>query len=282
MKINPQRNTKSKIASRIFVLVICLTLITANSTAQKRDDLDNSSAKNSPLAEFFAPTPIPNPGGNGNATCADLNASSDPAFAHILLDNELKLDFTPPSGLSPAYPFTTGSGRIVTPAGAQDPNAFVRIFRTNNTFDFFGNKNITAVIVKGGSINNGGGVNVYPYPFGKRDDTGLTTIGGQFGVSHISFCFDQSPALIPSAGIVSIEGRVLSGKSGIRNALVYLTDQNGETKIVRTNSFGYYRFADVRAGGSYVLNVSAKRYVFSPQVITANGNLGELNFVAER
>ncbi len=52
----------------------------------------------------------------------------------------------------------------------------------------------------------------------------------------------------PTAASVSISGRVMAGKQGLSRATVYLTDQKGETRTARTNSFGYFRFEEVEVG----------------------------------
>jgi CSLREA domain-containing protein len=85
----------------------------------------------------------------------------------------------------------------------------------------------------------------------------------------------------PTAASVTVAGRVLapSGK-GIGNARVYLTDQQGSTRTALTNPLGYYRFQDVAAGGTYVLNVFSKRYSFQPQVVNVSEEMNDLNFVA--
>jgi hypothetical protein len=85
----------------------------------------------------------------------------------------------------------------------------------------------------------------------------------------------------PTVASVAVSGRVMSGKRGIAQARVYLTDQNGEIRTATTNSFGYYRFDDVRAGETYVINVSSKRYQFNPQTVTPNGDIETVNFVAQ-
>jgi hypothetical protein len=88
--------------------------------------------------------------------------------------------------------------------------------------------------------------------------------------------------LAPSASSVIVEGRVMKGKRGVAQARIYLTDQNGETRTTLTNSFGFYRFEDVQAGGTYVFNVFSKNGIFSPQVITINQDVANLNFVSEQ
>jgi hypothetical protein len=86
----------------------------------------------------------------------------------------------------------------------------------------------------------------------------------------------------PTAASVTIGGRVSNsiGK-GVSRAYVTLTDSNGETRNALTNGFGYYRFADVAAGETYILNVVSKHYLFKPQVIYVTEDESGLNFVAE-
>ncbi len=86
----------------------------------------------------------------------------------------------------------------------------------------------------------------------------------------------------PTAASATVSGRVLtfSGR-GIANARVTSTDQNGMTRTTRTNSFGYYRLADVEAGQTYIFNVSHKSYRFSPRVISVNENLSRVDFTPD-
>ena len=76
---------------------------------------------------------------------------------------------------------------------------------------------------------------------------------------------------IPTAGPVTVAGRVTS-KSGqaISNAVVSLTDENGNIRTTNTNSSGNFTFAEVPSGETYILNASHKRYSFTPQVIGVN------------
>lgn len=277
MNLIERKNSGHVSAIRFFALIICIAAMTVNSTAQK---LINLNTADDTAQQLSAPTSVQNPGGNGNITCKELNDSADSLFAHILLDNELKLDFNPPAGMS-SYPFiNSSSDQQVSPILAQNPNKSVSINRNGNSFSFISDKLITAVIVKGGSMNNGGGVNVYSFPNGTQIGSGLTTINSRFGISHITFCFQSVTA--PTAAEVTVAGRVTNGKRGIGSAKVYLTDQNGETKTIQTNSLGYYQFRDVGVGKTYIVNILSKRYLFSPQVITVNEEIAELNFNAEQ
>jgi hypothetical protein len=268
------KNTRRFDAIRFFAFLICFVSLTINSTAQKNLTNDDLSQ------QLMAPMPVQNPYGNGNITCSELNNSADSMFAHITADNEFKLDFNPPAGASSYAFINSGSSQQVNPLMAQNPNSSISINRNDRTFAFASDKTITAVIVKGGSINNGGGVNVYTFPLGAVSGSGFTTIDSRFDISHISFCFQSNTA--PTAAEVTVSGRVTNGKRGIPNAHVYLTDQNGETKIVTTNSLGYYQLTSVIVGRIYIMHVLSKRHTFQPKVLTVNEEIAELNFASEQ
>lgn len=86
----------------------------------------------------------------------------------------------------------------------------------------------------------------------------------------------------PTAASVSIGGRVSTPTGrGLMNARVYLTDSSGNTRMILTTSFGYYRFTDVASGETYVLQVASKRYSFAAQVVSVAEDLTELNFTAQ-
>ena len=87
-----------------------------------------------------------------------------------------------------------------------------------------------------------------------------------------------SSSAAPTAAGVAISGRVLIGRRGLRNATVYLTNQNGETLASRTTAFGYYHFDDITAGQTVILTVVSKRYQFAPQVVSLTDDLTNFNF----
>ena len=89
-----------------------------------------------------------------------------------------------------------------------------------------------------------------------------------------------APAGTTAAG-ANIAGRILSAAGrAVSGAQVTLTDGNGNTFTARTNVFGYYRLADLPAGGTYIAAVRHKNYRFTPQVINLTDNLDGINFVA--
>lgn len=84
-----------------------------------------------------------------------------------------------------------------------------------------------------------------------------------------------------TAASVSVTGRVLtSAGRGIAGVSLRLTDSFGNTRTALTNAFGYYRFAEVAAGENHILSAVHKRYNFSARVVNLDGDLTDLNLVA--
>jgi hypothetical protein len=102
-----------------------------------------------------------------------------------------------------------------------------------------------------------------------------TTNGTNSNVTNYSL-----QILIPTAASVSVAGRVTVGTSGVTNAVVTLTDSNGNSRIARTSPFGYYSFDEVEVGQNYIISVSSKRYQFETQVVFVTEDVGDLNFTA--
>jgi len=108
----------------------------------------------------------------------------------------------------------------------------------------------------------------------------------QMGSATIGFYKTGAPITvavqIPSTPIVSnasITGRVTSpgGVVGVRGRVV-LEGPGGYTRVVQSNSFGFYYFEEIPTGQAYTISVFAKRWVYTPQNITLNGNLENINF----
>lgn len=86
----------------------------------------------------------------------------------------------------------------------------------------------------------------------------------------------------PTAADVSISGRVLTTNGmGLKNAIVLLTGAGGVTQQVRTGSMGYYRFANVAAGATYVLDVNSNRYTFASRLVTVSDDLTDVDMIAQ-
>jgi len=132
-------------------------------------------------------------------------------------------------------------------------------------------------IASGGTSSSGGQFAVA----GTSGQTvaGQTTTGASFSI-HAGF-WNQS-AFAPTSAEVTVGGRVVneSGR-GIARAQITMTDADGAVRYAQTNPFGYFRFADVPAGETYIFN-AAKRYRFSEptQVRTVSADTDDINFVA--
>jgi hypothetical protein len=87
---------------------------------------------------------------------------------------------------------------------------------------------------------------------------------------------------VPTAASVMVAGRVLASDAvGLANATVTLIGADGITQTVKTSLSGNYYFKEVPVGQTYVIQVSAKRFSFTPQVVTVNDEVTELNFIAQ-
>lgn len=84
----------------------------------------------------------------------------------------------------------------------------------------------------------------------------------------------------PTAANSSVAGRVRTmNGSGLKNAIVNLTDASGITRSAVTGPFGYYRFDDVPSGVVYTVSVSSKLYSYVPRVISVGDDIADLDFV---
>jgi hypothetical protein len=98
-----------------------------------------------------------------------------------------------------------------------------------------------------------------------------------FDISNVNFTITAAPA---SNAIVA--GRVTRANGqGVSNAIVSLVDGGvGGRRYALTNPFGYYQFEGVSTGASYTVAVVSRLYTFTPQTIQVNGDLTDVNFVA--
>jgi len=87
--------------------------------------------------------------------------------------------------------------------------------------------------------------------------------------------------LAPTAAQVGVSGRVLSADGqALRGVRVTLDDGTGHAMTMITNAFGYYRFDEVQSGGSYLLNATARGYIFTPRVVSVNDSLTDVDITA--
>ncbi len=89
-------------------------------------------------------------------------------------------------------------------------------------------------------------------------------------------------ALAPTAASATISGRVLtSAGRGLAGAIVHGTEQSGNIKTARTNSFGYYRLESFETGQTIVVGVNSKSYRFNQRVVNLDDSLTNIDFAAQ-
>jgi hypothetical protein len=88
---------------------------------------------------------------------------------------------------------------------------------------------------------------------------------------------------VPTAANVSISGRVTTSEGyGLRNVIVTVTAGNlAQPRTAITSAFGNYTIDGLEAGGTYIVSVRSKRYVFETpdRVITLLDSVGGVDFV---
>ena len=78
----------------------------------------------------------------------------------------------------------------------------------------------------------------------------------------------------------TVSGQVLSPVGGgVRNVWVTISNPGGVVATARTNSFGYFTLRNVPTG-SYTLEVVAKQYSFTPQIINVTGDVAGITIIA--
>jgi len=136
------------------------------------------------------------------------------------------------------------------------------------------------------SFSTGLGPNSDVFSLSLQTDNRLIIAGGFSSVNnlsrnHIARLHSQ---MAPTAASVTVSGRVMTAHGkGIRNVLVRFVDDAGQIRTVLTSTFGYYKFADIPAGQTYTISVSAKKYTFAQptQVLNLTGETSDVNFVAD-
>jgi hypothetical protein len=135
-----------------------------------------------------------------------------------------------------------------------------------------------SVIAAGGGASAGGGFKV-------EGTSGQAAAGRRPTAASLQMQngFWTAAPLAPTAAAVQISGRVTTaGGNGIRNVTVMLTEASGASRAVITGSFGYYSFADITAGQTFIISVTAKRFNFTQptRVVMVNEEINNLDFIA--
>jgi DNA/RNA endonuclease YhcR with UshA esterase domain len=89
----------------------------------------------------------------------------------------------------------------------------------------------------------------------------------------------------PTAASVKVGGRVTFGSKGrgIQKAKITLTNAVGEMRTAMSNTFGYYNFAGVPAGETYIITAASKQLRFTPEnlVINVLEDMSDVNFTSQ-
>lgn len=109
--------------------------------------------------------------------------------------------------------------------------------------------------------------------------------GGPLGANsdYIGIDSIQYTSLGPTSGTAFVAGRLLTPEGhGLRNAIVSITDQTGQTLSVRSSNFGHFKIENLDTGQSVVLTVSSKRYHFEPVLINVSGSIHDLEITGQQ
>lgn len=90
--------------------------------------------------------------------------------------------------------------------------------------------------------------------------------------------------LAPTAANAVVGGQIKTADGrGISSVRVTITYPNGQTQTAVSGSFGYYRFAQIPVGETYLISVTAKKYNFSPpvQICMILDDTQDINFTAD-
>ena len=174
-----------------------------------------------------------------------------------------------------------GSTRVVGTFNSTPSTTFRLEFFNSPTADVSGNGEAQFFV---GTIdvttNAAGNVSFdQTFPYNSALNTFVSSTATNIATGDTSEFSNAKQVLSPTAAQVSVSGRVLNASGrGISSARVFMTDTNGNIRQTRTSSFGYYNFAEIAAGETYILTVSHKRYQFAPQVVFITENMSGINF----
>lgn len=137
---------------------------------------------------------------------------------------------------------------------------------------------ITEAVVAGGGGSSSDGNTQLDVTAGQPIATGA--IGaGTFGLT--SGFWNYIP-LAPTAAHVSISGRVADpAGTGVANAVLYMHTQDGDLRVTRSSSFGYFQFEDVAVGQAVLITVQARRYTYAPRTVMVSDDVTDIEFVPE-
>ncbi|MBX7053578.1 MAG: carboxypeptidase regulatory-like domain-containing protein [Pyrinomonadaceae bacterium] len=86
----------------------------------------------------------------------------------------------------------------------------------------------------------------------------------------------------PTAAGATVDGRIVdtSGRP-VRNAVVEISNDLEFRTITRTNAFGYFSFADIPTGSTYLLSALTKEFLIRPIVLNVFDSITGIELIAE-
>lgn len=135
-----------------------------------------------------------------------------------------------------------------------------------------------SAIAAGGGVSFGG-------VFKVEGSVGQTAAGQTAATAPFSVHagFWNPKQFAPTAATAAVGGRVQTANGrGIRNVRVTMTGASGEIRTAISTAFGYFQFADVPAGETYIFSAAARRFQFDQptQIRTILEDTDDISFVA--
>lgn len=176
------------------------------------------------------------------------------------------------AGGSPDSPNTGKSFTVNTPSPRLTLTSAIGMDISFNTGTLFVTKDNNSPI----SFRMGLYTRTYNEPGG-----GATTLVGLYPAN--TFVMDITVVRTLTAAEVEVSGSVRAGVNsrGLVNALVTLTDPQGNIRTTYTGQAGVYRFENVPSGQVYVIRVQSNRFSFEPRVIDLNDSVSDVDFYPE-
>ncbi len=201
-----------------------------------------------------------------------LNSIGDTAAIQFSINyDSTKLSIASLNALVSRYPNTTFVFNNVMPGKlgvvAYQPLDGASVFPTGD---------ITLFEINFAVVNNAGGTALISFG---NDPTQQSASNPQAGVVNVSSSPGTVTFLGPTAASVTVGGRVLINGRGVINAIVTLTDQTGNIRTTHTNSLGYYSFANIAAGETYIFTAQCKKRYFNPQIVSVVEEIENLDFI---
>lgn len=147
------------------------------------------------------------------------------------------------------------------------------VINSSNTY-IAGTRTIATVIF---TIPIGSQIGIYPLTFGNVP-TPRSVLSST--AEPLAATYETGAVAIGTADGVAVSGRVVTPDgNGLLNALVIVTDSQGNRRFATTGSGGYFIISYVRLGETNTYSVISKRYRFSPRSVQIFGLLPDLVFV---